>query len=60
MVGAAMRQPACPVRNAAAMTWPGVLRPSVPQRHGRPMYLSSSKCATARGPQPVKAPASSV
>eukprot|EP00969_Alexandrium_andersonii_P239755 10584447-Alexandrium_andersonii.AAC.1 len=42
------------------MTCPGVLRPSVPQRRGRPTYSSSSNCVTARAPHPAKVPASSV
>eukprot|EP00969_Alexandrium_andersonii_P087614 3865571-Alexandrium_andersonii.AAC.1 len=36
-VGAARRQPAGPVRSAPAMTCPGTLPPSAPQRQGRPM-----------------------
>eukprot|EP00969_Alexandrium_andersonii_P348753 15420617-Alexandrium_andersonii.AAC.1 len=39
-VGAAMRHPAGPVRSAPAMTCPGTLRLSAPQRHGRPMNSS--------------------
>eukprot|EP00969_Alexandrium_andersonii_P030168 1315322-Alexandrium_andersonii.AAC.1 len=41
-VGAVRRHPAGPVRSAPAMTCLGTLRPSAPQRRGRPMNSSSS------------------
>eukprot|EP00969_Alexandrium_andersonii_P296277 13093460-Alexandrium_andersonii.AAC.1 len=42
-LSAAMRQPSAPTRIAPAMAWPGMLRPSCPHRHGRPMNSISSK-----------------
>eukprot|EP00969_Alexandrium_andersonii_P055648 2452762-Alexandrium_andersonii.AAC.1 len=41
------------------MTCPGTLRPSAPQRQGRPMNSTSSNCPTARAPQVARAPANS-
>eukprot|EP00969_Alexandrium_andersonii_P051982 2282980-Alexandrium_andersonii.AAC.1 len=42
------------------MTCPGTLRPSLPQRQGRPTYSISSNWAPARAPHPAKAPAGKV